>query len=169
MPRDFARKFFGTRAIVFDLRRTAECIKQLRHRDFDEAEVFEKWPRSGAEEIERLRTAGMRGLARRVNQRSSDTAFAHRVDYVERSNQSRVEHRLDADDADQLHPKIRNDVACGRPFEAVGDHSRIDEHRTHWREVAGLLDDERARLFLSERDCKLLRGYFFGGGNSCSP
>src|ERR1035437_2903515 len=144
MVRDLARKLLGPRAIILDLRRAGDRGDDVGDGHRRETVSPEKPASFSAEQVQMARTARVRSLARRRDQRAADSAPAHRFIHVQRTYQRRVDLRLDADHSDRFIADIRKDVTRGWPFDSVRHHAGPREHVAHVREVTRLLDYEFA-------------------------
>src|SRR5277367_290177 len=157
MISSLARELLGPCADALDLRHARDSGDYIGNRDCCETVTLEEITRIGAEQIKMPRTARVRRLARRREQRAADSAPAHRFVHPQRAYQRGVDLRLDANHADRVLAEVRDDVTRGRPLDSVGRHAAALEHRAHQCEVARLLDDEFARAMLAYRHALDLR------------
>src|SRR5580704_12959121 len=168
MVGDFARELLWPCAIVLDLRHTWDCRDDVVYCDCLETVMLEELVSVTAEQIKMARAARVCGIALRRDVRGADSSPPTRSIHVQRTDQGRIDHRLDANHSDRFIADVRHDVARGRPLDSISHHAGPREHFAHEREVARLLDYEFACTMLAYRHVAV-RDYFFGGGNSCTP
>src|SRR5260370_19987973 len=97
MVRDLARELPRPSQKELHFRDARQGCDDLGYRSLRETLTLEKLPGISAEAIQMTRAARVRCLARRRDQRSTDSTPTHRFIYIHRAYQRRVNLRLDPD------------------------------------------------------------------------
>jgi len=87
----------------------------------------------------------MGGDTRGLDQSLADAAALHWLGYRDRSQEGRIDARLDARSTDRRVTLISKKITGGRPIEAFDAQSRCIEDRANGRQISGLFNSKFTR------------------------